>query len=171
MRIFLSQWEVIKNKKFVIPWSGPYPSIADVVETMNSLIQNRSNHNDTCIRVKVSRGTQKSGVSLVNEESSLVPSSLDWGYTLRGDVRNNLGDLLWGKVPDEPLFAYDFVRIHSLMIYTNIVECKIFEDTKSPLLRCFPFILTLQSSDPITTGHYMNYQTFSNLQFRMLLKN
>ena len=76
-----------------------------------------------------------------------------------------------GKGPHEPKFAYEILRIHSLMIYTNIVEYNIVGDTKAPLLRCFPFISKLKSGDVITTGQYMNYQTFSTLQFRRQLKN
>ena len=76
-----------------------------------------------------------------------------------------------GKGSHEPTFAYDTVRIHSLMIYTDIVEYNIVGETKAPLLRCFPFISKLKSGDIITAGQYMNYQTFSNLQFRRLLKN
>ena len=57
------------------------------------------------------------------------------------------------------------------MIYTDIVEYNIVGDTKAPLLRCFPFISKLKSGDIITTGQYMNYQTFSNPQFKRLLKN
>ena len=57
------------------------------------------------------------------------------------------------------------------MIYSHIVEDNIVGDTKAPLLRCFPFISNLMGADIITTGQYMNYQTFSNLQFRPLLKN
>ena len=76
-----------------------------------------------------------------------------------------------GKGPHEPTFAYDIVRIHSLMFYTDIAEYNIVGDTKAPLLRCFPFISKLKSGDTLTTGQYMNYQTFSNLQFRRLLKN
>ena len=76
-----------------------------------------------------------------------------------------------GKKPHESTFAYDFVRIHSLMIYTDIVEYNIVGDTKAPLPRCFPFISKLKSGDIITTGQYMNYQTFNNLQSKRLLKN
>ena len=57
------------------------------------------------------------------------------------------------------------------MIYSDLVEYNIVGDTKPPLLRCFPFISKLKGGDIITTGQYMNYQTFSNLQFRPLLKN
>ena len=38
---------------------GVYTSVTDIVEAMNTLIQERNNHNETCITVKVSRRTQK----------------------------------------------------------------------------------------------------------------
>ena len=76
-----------------------------------------------------------------------------------------------GKEPHEPEFAYYIVRIHSLMIYSDLVEHNIVGDKKAPLLRCFPFISKLKGGDIITTGQYMNYQTFSNLQFRPQFKN
>ena len=138
---------------------------------MNALIQERNNHRDTCITIKVSRVTQKVKVYLANEESSLAIFSTDLGHKFGGNVRNDSGLLMRGKEPHEPSFAYDNVRIHSLMIYTDIVEYNNFGDTKAPLLRCFPFISKLKSGDILPTGQYMNYQTFSNLQFRRLLKN
>ena len=79
--------------------------------------------------------------------------------------------MLRGEGPHKPQLAYDIVRIHPLMVYTGLVEYNIVGDTKAPLLLCFPFISKLKSGDVITTGQYMNYQTFSNLQFRPLLKN
>ena len=150
---------------------GLYSSITDIVEAMNTLKQERNNHRDTCITIKVSRVTQKVKVYLANEESSLAIFSIDLGHIFGGDVRNDSGILMRGKEPHEPTFAYDIVRIHSLMIYTDIVEYNIVGDTEAPLLRCFPFISKLKSGDIITTGQYMNYQTISNLQFRRLLKN
>ena len=57
------------------------------------------------------------------------------------------------------------------MIYTDLIEFNIVGDTKAPLPRCFRFISKLKSGDNITTGRYKNYQTFSKLQFRPLLKN
>ena len=78
---------------------------------------------------------------------------------------------MWrGKGPHKPEFAHDNVRLHSLMIYTDLIEYIFVGDTKAPLLRCFPFFSKLKARDIITTGQYMNYQTFSNLQFRPLLK-
>ena len=149
---------------------GLYSSITEIVEAMNTLIQERNNHRDTCITIKVSRVMQIVKVYLANEESNLAIFSTDLGHIFGGDVRSDSGILMRGKEPHEPTFAYDIVRIHSLMIYTDIVEYNIVGDTKAPLLRCFPFISKLKSGDIITTGQYMNYQTFSNLQFRRLLK-
>ena len=49
-----------------------YCSITEIVEAMNTLIQERNNHRNTCITIKVSRVTQKVKVYLANEESSLA---------------------------------------------------------------------------------------------------
>ena len=151
--------------------TGLYSSITDNVEAMNTLIQERRNHRDSCITIKVSRITQKVKVYLANQKSSLEIFSTDLGHIFEGDVRNNLGVLMRGKSSHEPIFAYGIVRIHSLLIYTDIVEYNIVGDTKAALLHCFPFISKLKPGDIITTGQYMNYQTNSRLQFRRLLKN
>ena len=98
---------------------------------------------------------------LANEESSLAIFSTHLGHIFGGDVRNDSEILMRGKEPHEPTFADDIVRIHSLMIYTDIVEYNIVGDTKAPLLRCFPFTSKLKSGGILTTGQYMNYQTFS----------
>ena len=79
--------------------------------------------------------------------------------------------MLRGKGPDKPELAHVIVRIHPLMIYTDLTEYNIKGDTKTPLLGCFLYISKLKAGDIITTGQYMNYQTFSNLQFRPLLKD
>ena len=147
-----------------------YTFITDIVEAMNRLIQERNNHNETCITVTVSRRTQKVVIMLANDTSGLAFCSTDLGHIFGNNVGNEFGVLMIGKGPHEPEFAYDIVRIHSLMIYSDLVEY-IVGDTKSPLLRCFPFISKLKGGDIITTGQYMNYHTFSNLQFRPLLKN
>ena len=128
---------------------GLYSSIIDIVEPMNTIIQERNNHRDTCITIKVSRVTQKVKVYLAIEESSLAIFSTDLGHIF-GDVKNDLGILMSGKGPHELTFAYDIVRIYSLMIYTDIVEYNFVGDTKAPLLRCFPFISKLKSGDIIT---------------------
>ena len=89
---------------------------------MNTLIQERNNPRDPCITTKVSSVTQKILLYLANEETNLAIFSTDLGHIFGGDVRNDLGILMCGKGLHEPTFAYDIVRIHSLMIYTDIVE-------------------------------------------------
>ena len=138
---------------------------------MNRLIKERNNLNETCITVKVSRRTQKVVIMLANDTSGLAFCSTGLGHNFGNNVGNEFGVLMKGKGPHEPQFDYDIVRFHSLMIYSDLVEYNIVGDTKAPLLRCFPFISKLKGGDMITTGQYMNYQTFSNLQFRSLLKN
>ena len=148
-----------------------YTYITDIVEAMNNLIQERHNHIENCIKVKVSQRTQKVEIYLANEASVLAFFITDLGHIFGSNVANEFGVMLRGKGPHKPEFAYDIVRIHSLMIYTDLIEYNAVGETKARLWRCFPFISKLKSGDIITTGQYMNYQTFSNLQFRPLLKN
>ena len=118
---------------------GLYPSITDIDEAMNILIQERHNHSENCIKVQLSRRTQKVEIYLVNEGFVLAFFSTDLGNIFGSNVADDLGVMLRGKGHHKPKFAYDIVRIHSLMIYTNLIEYNIIVDTKTPLLRCFPF--------------------------------
>ena len=170
-KFMLFDKKLSKSSDFYYLDPGLYPCITDIVETMNILIQKRHNHSENCIKVKVSRKTQKVEMYLANEASGLAFFSTDLGHIFGSNVGNEFGVMLRGKGPHKPEFAYNFVRIHSLMIYTDLIEYNIVGDTKAPLLRCLPFISKLKAGDIITTGKYMNYQTFSNLQFRPLLKN
>ena len=141
------------------------------MEALNTLIQEKNNHNETCITVKVSGRSQKVVIILANDTSGIAFCSTDSVHIFGNNVRNQFGVLMKRKGPHEPQFAYDIVRIHSVMIYSDLVEYSIVGDTKAPLLRCFPFITKLKGGDIMTTGQYMNHRTFSNLQFRPLLKN
>ena len=88
----------------------------------------------------MSRRTQKVEIYLGNEASGLAFFSTDLGHIFGSNVGNEFGVMLRGKRPHKLEFAYDIVRIHSLMIYTQLTEYNIVGDTKAPLLRCFPFI-------------------------------
>ena len=65
----------VSDEKFSISTStynlepGLYTSITDIVEAMNMLIQEKNNHNETCITIKVSRRTQKIVIMLANDTS------------------------------------------------------------------------------------------------------
>ena len=84
---------------------GLYTSIADIVEAMNGFIQERNNHNETCITVKVSRRTQKVVIMLANDTSGLAYCSTDLGHIFSNNVGNEFGVLMIGKGPHEPEFA------------------------------------------------------------------
>ena len=77
--------------------------------------------------------------------------------------------MLREKRPHKPAFVYDIARTHSLKINTDLIEYDDFGDTKGPLLRSFFFISMLKARDNVTTGQYINFQTFDNLQFRRLV--
>ena len=121
--------------------SGLYTSIKDFVEAMNTLIQEKNNHNEICITVKVSRRMKK--VVLADDTSGLAFCLTDLDHVLSNNVGNEFGVPMIGKGPHEPDFAYDIVRIHLLMIYSDLVEYNFFGDTKTPLLRCFRLISNL----------------------------
>ena len=66
---------------------------------------------------------------LANEESSLAISSTELGHIFGGDVRNDLGIIMSGKSPHEPIFVHDIFCIYSILIYRDIVEYNVVEDT------------------------------------------
>ena len=99
-----------------------YPSITDIVEAMNTLIQERHNHSENCITFRKSRRTQKIEIYLEIEGSRLAFFRRDLGHIFGSNVGNELGVMLRGKGPHKPYSAYDIVRIHSLMIYTDLIE-------------------------------------------------
>ena len=54
-----------------------YPSNTDFVEAMNILFQERHNHSENCIKVKMSLRTKKVEIYLANEGSDLAFFSTD----------------------------------------------------------------------------------------------
>ena len=160
-----------KLSEFYYLEPGLFRSITEIVEAMNTLIQERHNHSENCITVKVSRRTKKVEINLANERSGLALFSTDMGHNFGSNVGHEFGVMFRGKGPHKTEFGDDIVRIHSLLVYRELIEYKIVGDTKAALLRCFHFISKLKARDIKTTGHYMSYQTFSNLQLRPLLKN
>ena len=92
----------------------------------------------------MSRGTQKTDVSPVNEECSLMVCTLHLRHIFGDDVRNHMGTPRRRKRTRKSLFAYNIVRIHSLMIWNKIFDCLIFGDRETPFLPCFPSISKLK---------------------------
>ena len=122
-------------------------------------------------KLKCLEERKKNEIYFANERSGLAFFSTDLGHIFGSNVGNEFGVILKVKGPHKRDTACDIVRIHSLMIYTVLIEFNIVGDPNAPLLRCFPFIPKLKAGDIVTTGQYLNYQTFSNVQFRQLLKN
>ena len=91
---------------------GLYTSFTDIVEAMNTLIQERNNHNETCITVKVSRRSQKIVFMFANDTSGLTFCSTDLVQVFSNNVGNEFGVLMIGKVLTSPsLPATLFVSI------------------------------------------------------------
>ena len=105
-----------KSSEFCHLEPGFYPSITDIVGAMNILIHERHNQSDNCIKVKVSRRTRKVEIYLAKEGSGLAFFSTDLGHIFWSSFGNEFGVMLRTKGPHKPEFAYDIVRIHSLMI-------------------------------------------------------
>ena len=128
-----------KSSEFYYLEPGLYPSTTHFVEAMNNLIQEIHNHSRNCIKVKLFRRTQKVGIYLANVGSGVAVFSADLGIVFGSNIGNEFGLLLRGKGPHKPKFACDIVRIHSVTIYTDLIEYNIVVDTRAPLPRCFPF--------------------------------
>ena len=62
----------------------------------------------------------------------------DRAHIFGSNVGNEFEVKLRGRGPHKTELAYDFVRIHSLMTYTDLIEYKNVGDTKAALLHCFP---------------------------------
>ena len=111
-----------KSSEFYYLEPGLYPSITDFVEAVNILIQEKHNHIENCIKVKVPRRTEKSEFYLANEGSGLAFFSADLEHIFGSNFGNEFGVMLRGEGPHKPEFAYDIVRIHSLLRYNDLIE-------------------------------------------------
>ena len=76
---------------------GVYPSITDIVEAMNTLIQKSHNQSESCILVEVSRKKQKVETYFANEKFGVGFCITDKGRFLGSIVGNEHGVMLRGK--------------------------------------------------------------------------
>ena len=86
-----------KSSEFYYLELGLYSPITDNVQAMETLIQERHNHSENCITVKVSRRTQKIEIYLANEGSGLAFFSTDLGHIFGSNVGKEFGVMLRGK--------------------------------------------------------------------------
>ena len=176
--VFVDGRESPEEKRKIQPMHvepGLYPSIVYIVVAMNDKVRKRigaQKYEYNGIYVSVDKITQKVAIHLPEDQSVFIIQSADLSHIFGCDLeQNQTGVIMKGKRPHYPQYPYDIIRIHSLMIYSDIIENNIVGDTKTPLLRCIPFISKVKNGDILTTGQYMNYQSFTNLQFKNLLKN
>ena len=149
---------------------GPCPSVTKIVEAMNSLNQKRHNHSESCFTFIVSRRTQEVEIYLTNQGSGLAFFSTDIGHFCQSNVDNEIVVMLGVKdLTNRKLFAIP--SSYTISWYTRTwLSTKSLATWRSHWYVAFFFSSNLKSGRIITTGQYMNYQTFSNLQFRPLLK-
>ena len=119
----------------------------------------------------MSRRTRKDEIDFANEKSGLAFFSTKLAHIFESNAGNEFGLMLRWKKAHKPELAYDSVHLHPLMIDSHLIEYNIFGHMEAPLPCCFLFTSKLKAGEIINTGQYMNYQTFSNLQFRPVLKN
>ena len=84
-----------KSSQFFYLEPGLYRFITEIVEAMNTLFQERHNHSESCITVKVSRRTQKNEIHLANERSALAFFSSDLEHIFGCNDSNEFG---WSNV-------------------------------------------------------------------------
>ena len=143
---------------------GLYPSISDIVNEMNRKIQEREKYEKTPIKLHVNKITQRISLSLPNQNFLLVIFSADLCLVFEcEEAVYGMGVFMSGACPHFPNFSYDFVRIHTFMIYSDIVEYNILGDPKAAFLGCIPFTSEVKNGDIISMGQCMNYQNFQNL--------
>ena len=159
-----------KSSLFNYMQPGIYPCITDIAETMNTLIQERHNHSESCITVGVSQRTQKVKIYLANEHPGLAVPNTVWAHIFGSTIGKEIGVMSRGKGPHKPEFAYDIPRIQVSHDIHEPYSKKYLGRHEGPVAPLFPFYFKTRGQDIITTGEYMNYQTFSNLQFKPLLE-
>ena len=118
----------------------------------------------------MSRKKQKVEIYREKEGSGLAFFSTDLGHICESNIGKELGVLLREKDFKSQILMTT-LSAYTLSWYTQTwLSTILLATTKAPLLRCF-FFSKLKSGDLLSTGHYMNYQTFSKLQVRPVFKN
>ena len=86
-----------KSSEFYYLETGLYPSITDIVGALNNLIQEKHNHSENCITIKVCRRKQKVEIHLASEVSGLPYFSTDLEHIFGSNFRKEFGVILKRK--------------------------------------------------------------------------
>ena len=147
--------------EFKIP-AGFYPSIHDVVKVISDEIDDFNNAN---VYFNVNDLNGKLLFFWESKDSRLNLASPDVAH-----IMGYSNPCVIPPSQKESNLPVDIQRIHTIMIYTDIIEHGIIGNAKAPILRCFPFMPRIRNGD-LEFSHNMNYRAFEQLQFRRVLKN
>ena len=134
------------------------------------LSREKHNRSESGSTVKVSRWTQKVEIHDAKKRSPLRKFSTDLRYIFGSNFDDLFGVILTENGPHNIKTAYEIVRLHPLMIYTDVIEYKIAGDANDPLFRCFPPKSKPKLGEFVTIGQCMKCGRFKNLQFWPLPK-
>ena len=147
---------------------GLYKNIESVlIEMINAITYEEKMWGEqvsNSLQMKVDSFTKKILFEFSHDSAVLNLASLD--------LANILGFSSTCLIPGtlkESHLPYDVQRIHTIMVYTNLIEHGIIGDTKAPILRTFPLIPRFKDN-ALAINQHMNYQSFPNLQFKKILK-
>ena len=117
--------ESSEEKRKIVPMNiepGLYPNIVDIIVAMSNKIRERLGaqvFEYNGIYVSEDEITQKVAVNL----SLFIIQSADLSHIFGCDLeQNQTGVIMKEKGPHYPQYSYDIIRIHSLMIYSDIIE-------------------------------------------------
>ena len=135
---FVDGRESSEEKRNIVPMNiepGLYPSIVDIVVDMNNKTRAREHLGEyNRIYVSVDKITQKVAVHLPENQSLFIIQSVDLSQIIGCDSeQNQTGVIMKGKGPHYPQYSYNTIRMHSLILYSDIIEYIIVGDTTSSL--------------------------------------
>lgn len=157
---------IVKDLNMFTIESGHYKTLESIVRSIDESIFEKTKSKSVNVRGYTQEVSRKMQLHLYPDSTQLFLS--ENLSNLFGFPKNT-----WLKA--EPfnvgIYPLDIMNIHSVMVYTDIVEYSSIGDIKAPILRCFPFEQKLTKEGGIVVNNMINYRAFENLQFRKLLKN
>jgi hypothetical protein len=147
---------------------GFYSNVESVILAMHKALNNIESSlilSHASISLKVDYFSRKILFNFKDEDAVLNLASRD--------LANILGFPSPCVIPGtmkESMLPYDIQRIHTIMVYTDIIEHGIIGNTKAPILRSFPLMPKFKD-ESILLNQQMNYHSFDNLQFKKVLKS
>ena len=153
-----------KIKEFHIE-PGFYSSVDEILISMNSVLKNVTKINQNNLKWELNPISRKLQMKLTNRSCGFSFGS--------SDLRTTTGfDSDFYDYPESQNAPYpiDIQRIHSALVYTDIVEYFVLGGTTVPILRYFLFAQNI-SRESLSVTKTTNCFSFDNLQFRKLLRN